>query len=81
MRKQLTVCRGKSVEDVQMLLEAGDRLIDEKEFARITGHKRRTIQQRRYLGRDPWYFKLPSGVVRYLFSEVCALVAKASTEE
>lgn len=81
MRKQLTVCRGKSVKDVQMLLEAGDRLIDEKEFAHITGHKRRTIQQRRYLGRDPWYFKLPSGAVRYLFSEVCALVAKASTEE
>lgn len=81
MRKQLTVYRGKSVEDVQMLLEARDRLIDEKKFAWITGHKLRTIQQRRYLRRDLWYFKLPSGAVRYLFSEVCALVAKASTEK
>ncbi|MDY3808625.1 hypothetical protein [Desulfovibrio porci] len=81
MSKHLTVRKGKSLEDIQILLEAGDRLIDEKEFARITGHKRRTIQQRRYLGRDPWYFKLPSGAVRYLFSDVCALVASASKEE
>lgn len=81
MNREIMIRRGKSPEAVKLLLEAGDRLIDEQEFSRLTGWKRRTIQQRRYLGRDALYVKLSSGAVRYLFSEVCSLIADASVQE
>lgn len=82
MSKEIFVQRGKSPEIIKLRLENGDRLITERELAAITGWSRRTIQQRRYLGKAPGYFKLKdSGAVRYLLSEVYAYLSESSIPE
>ena len=82
MNREIFVQRGKSPEIMKLLLEDGDRLITGQEFSLLTGLKRRTVQQRRYLGKGPGYFKLKeSGGVRYVFSEVCASLSESSTPE
>ena len=82
MTKQLILFRGKSTEEISIQLKNGDRLITEKEVARLTGWTRRTLQQHRYAGKYLGYFKLKdSGAVRYLFSEVCAYLSESSLPE
>ena len=43
-----------------------NRLVDEKEAARFLGVSVRTLQQRRYLGQEPYLVQLPdSRTIRY----------------
>ncbi|SBW05691.1 hypothetical protein KL86DPRO_20532 [uncultured delta proteobacterium] len=43
-----------------------NRLVDEKEAARVLGLSVRTMQQRRYLGQEPYPVQLPdSRAIRY----------------
>ena len=82
MSKDIFVQRGKSPEIIKLCLDNDDRLITEKNLATILGLKRRTIQQRRYLGKEPGYFKLKdSGAVRYLLSEVYTYLSESSSPE
>ncbi|MDL2307814.1 hypothetical protein LJC48_07350 [Desulfovibrio sp. OttesenSCG-928-C06] len=82
MSKLLTLYRGKSTEEITILLKDGDRLITEKEVSLLTGWSRRTLQQHRYAGKGLGYFKLKgSGAVRYLFSEMCAYISESSLPE
>lgn len=81
MSRELFVQRGKSPEIIKLLLEDGDRLITETEVARMTGLSRRTLQHHRYAGKYLSYFKLKSGAVRYLLSDVCADISESSVPE